>query len=163
MAKILPEMNMPRRDEFTADLFDLVAVPVERSCLPGKLDIGIQFRHLLSDLLKDSSLSRTMVAARMSELVGHEITKHQLDSWTAESRDGWRFPLEYLPALEVALESHELLTWLADIRGAKLFVGKEALEAQLGKLESMKDAIRKQETLIKRELGKYADHNGGVS
>jgi hypothetical protein len=90
---------MKTRDPLTVDLFD---VPVERAPKPGALD-GMQFRHMLSEQVKASPLSRHQIAARMSELVGHEITKHQLDSWTAESREGWRFPLEYLPALEVAL------------------------------------------------------------
>ncbi len=89
----------------------------------------------------------------MSELVGHEVTKHQLDSWTAESREGWRFPLEYLPALEVALETHALTAWLADLRGARLSVGREALEAQLGKVARMKDALAQQEKSLKRILG----------
>ena len=142
-----------QRDPLTADLFDMVTVPVARAPKPGALDIGVQFRHVLSDLLKASPLSRVMVAARMSELLGTEVTKHQLDSWTAESRDGWRFPLEYLPALEVALETHEVLTWLADLRGARLAVGREVLETQLGKLEQMKGELRRQEAAIKKLLG----------
>ncbi|WP_024296655.1 hypothetical protein [Methylomicrobium lacus] len=146
----MPEIVMKARDPLTVDLFD---VPVERVAKPGALDIGMQFRHLLSEQVKASPLSRHQIAARMSELVGHEITKHQLDSWTAESREGWRFPLEYLPALEVALDTHELLAWLADLRGARLSVGREALEAKLGKIESMKDELRKQEMVLKKLLG----------
>ena len=144
---------MSKRDPLTIDLFDMVIVPVARTPKPGALDINMQFRHVLSDEIKKSPLSRHQIAARMSELLGHEVTKHQLDSWTAESRDGWRFPLEYLPALEVALETHEVLTWLAGIRGAKLAVGREALETQLGKLEHMKGELRKQEAAIKKLLG----------
>lgn len=144
---------MKARDGLTVDLFDMVAVPVERGDKPGSLEIGGQVRHLLSEQMKASPLSRHQLAAKMSELVGHEISKHQLDSWTAESRDGWRFPLEYLPALEVALETHEIMAWMADLRGARLSVGREALEAQLGKLEHMKSALKKQEALLKRALG----------
>lgn len=147
---------MNKRDPLTIDLFDMVIVPVARTPKPGALDINMQFRHVLSDEIKKSPLSRHQIAARMSELLGHEVTKHQLDSWTAESREGWRFPLEYLPALEVALETHEVLTWLAGIRGAKLAVGREALETQLGKLEHMKSELRKQEAAIKKLLGEQA-------
>lgn len=39
----------------------------------------------------------------MSELTGDPISKDQLNAWTAESREKWRFPLEYLPAFEVAV------------------------------------------------------------
>lgn len=144
---------MKARDDLTVDLFDMVAVPVERGGKPGSLDIGAELKHLLSDLIKASPLSRHQIAARMSELVGHAITKDQLDSWTAESREGWRFPVAYLPAFEAALETHDLLAWLAELRGARLSVGREALEAQLGKLERMKDQLRKQEAAIKKALG----------
>jgi hypothetical protein len=145
---------MTRREALTVDLFDdQYPVPVERGNKPGSLDIGAELKHLLSDLIKASPKSRHQIAARMSELVGHEITKTQLDTWTAESREGWRFPVAYLPALEAALETHELLAWLADIRGAKLSVGREALEAQLGKLSNMKEELRKQEQALKKLLG----------
>jgi hypothetical protein len=143
-----------QRDLLTVDWIDMMDVPVARSPKPGALDINVQFRHMLSDLLKVSPLSRVMIAARMSELLGHEVTRHQLDSWTAESRDGWRFPLEYLPALEVALETHEVLIWLAELRGARVSVGREAIETQLGKIGRMKDELRRQELAIKRLLGK---------
>lgn len=144
---------MAARDGLTVDLFDLVAVPVERGNQPGTLDIDSELRHLLSDLMKRSPLSRQQIAARMSELVGHDITKSQLDTWCAESREGWRFPVVYLPAFEAALDSHDLLAWLAGLRGARLSVGREALEAQLGKLEAMKDQLRKQEHAIKKLSG----------
>ncbi|MFZ4540074.1 hypothetical protein, partial [Propionivibrio sp.] len=121
-----------RRDPMTLDLFE---VPVPRNPTPGALAVGPSLRQLLSDLMKDSPRSRVDIAAHMSELTGHDISKHQLDSWTADSREGWRFPLEYLPAFEVALASHALIAWLADLRGCKVLVGKDALDAEIGKLE----------------------------
>lgn len=59
---------------------------------PGSLNISVQLRNELSEGLKYSTLSRHQVAARMSELIGTEITKSQLDSWTAESKEYHRFP-----------------------------------------------------------------------
>ena len=153
MAMARLKITMKRRDRLTADLFDMVVVPVARAPIAGALDVGAQLRGLLSAQMKASILSRHQIAARMGELLGHDVTKHQLDSWTAESRDGWRFPLEYLPALEVALETHEITAWLADVRGARLSIGREALQAQLGKLEHLKSELRKQELAIKKLLG----------
>jgi len=138
------------QDLLTGDLFE---VPAPRAALPGALDVGITLRQILSNLLKVSPLSRFEIAARMSELTGHEITKHQLDSWTAESREGWRFPLEYLPAFETAIETHDVTAWIADLRGARLSVGREALEAQLGRIGRMKDDLARQERALKKLLG----------
>lgn len=137
-------------DTQTLDLFE---VPVARTPLPGALDVGLQVRHLISDLLKACTMNRFEIAARMSELLGHEITKHQLDSWTAESRDGWRFPLEYLPAFEVAVETHQVTTWLADLRGCKVLVGKEALDAEIGKLERLKEDAARKIKQLKQAMG----------
>jgi len=137
-------------DLLTGDLFE---VPAPRAALPGALDVGLPLRHLLSDLLKRSPLSRYQVAARMSELAGHDITKNMIDAWTAESREGWRFPLEYLPAFETAVETHDVTAWLADLRGARLSVGREALEAQLGRVSRMKDDLARQERALKKLLG----------
>jgi len=61
-------------------------------------DLGAQLRRWLSAAIKVSPLSRFMIAAKMSELIGREISKFQLDSWTAESKEGYHLPAEYLPA-----------------------------------------------------------------
>jgi hypothetical protein len=139
-----------RHDSLTLDLFE---VPVPRVPVPGALDVGLTLRHLISDLLKNSPKSRFEIAARMSELLGHEVTKHQLDSWTAESREGWRFPLEFLPAFEVAIETHQVTTWLADLRGCKVLVGKDALDAEIGKLERIRDSAGKRIKELKHAMG----------
>lgn len=142
-------MRRPQ-DTLTLDLFE---VPVARAPLPGALNFGLAIRQLLSDLLKTSSRNRFEIAARMSELVGQEVTKNQLDAWTAESREPWRFPLEYLPAFEVACETHQVTTWLADLRGCKVLVGKEALDAEIGKLERLKEEAAKKIKHLKQAMG----------
>lgn len=138
------------QDSLTLDLFE---VPMPTAPMPGALSFNQTLRRLLSDLLKSCPNSREIVAARMSELIGETITKHQLDAWTAESREGWRFPLEYLPAFEVAVETHQVTTWLADLRGCKVLVGKEALDAEIGKLERLKEDAGKRIKQLKVAMG----------
>lgn len=139
-----------RRDDLTMDMFE---VPIPRNPLPGALSIGPALRALISDLLKRSPYTRYEIAARMSELTSQQITKHQLDSWTAESRSDWRFPLEYLPALEVALETHEITAWLAGLRGCKVLVGKEAMLAEIGKLERIQEEASRRKKQLKQAMG----------
>lgn len=129
---------MAKRDPLTADLFE-IPTPVEPR--PGSLNFNKELRRLLSDLLKKTppSVTREVVAARMSELTGDTVTKHMIDAWTAESREGWRFPLEYAPAFEVAVETTGLLAWFAQVRGGKALIGKDALDAEIGKLERWKE------------------------
>lgn len=70
----------------------------------GSLDIDNEIRAAVSQDIKyahDSTgreLSRYEVAARMSELTGHEITKSMLDNFSAESHEKHRFLCQFLPA-----------------------------------------------------------------
>ncbi|MBI5328873.1 MAG: hypothetical protein HZB80_11395 [Deltaproteobacteria bacterium] len=52
----------------------------------GAFNIDVRLRHLISDAIKNSPLSRDIIAGKMSELTGMEISKSKLDSWTAEGK-----------------------------------------------------------------------------
>jgi len=138
-----------RGDRYTLDLF---AVPEPPRRAEGALNCSLELRHLLSRALKEARGSRYEVAARMSELLGVEVTKYQLDAWTAESREGWRFPLEYLVAFEVACETHVVSEWVAERRGCRLLKGRESLLADLGRIEQMVAELREERRRIKEQL-----------
>jgi hypothetical protein len=113
-------------------------------------DLGAQLRRWLSTAIKASPLSRFMVAAKMSELLGKEISKFQLDSWTAESKEGYHLPAEYLPAACAVLEDMTGLRILAAPLGVKVLENKDLLWLELGK--AMR--IEKQAHLRKKQLEK---------
>lgn len=148
-----------RRDSLTLDLFE---VPVARLPLPGALNFGLQIRHMLNTEIGKHS-NATRIAAQMSDLVGHTVSPGQVHNWTAPSREeidgpdgkvrSYRFPLEYLPAFEVACETHAITAWLADVRGCKVLVGKEALDAEIGKLERLKEDAAKKIKQLKHAMG----------
>lgn len=137
-------------DLLTADMF---AVPAPAETFPGALEYSQAVRHLLVAAVKVSPLNSAQIAARMSELIGTAITEHQIHAWTAPSREGWRFPLEYLPAFEAATETHTITAWLADVRGGRLLVGREALNAELGRLERVRDEAGKKIKQLKTVMG----------
>lgn len=142
---------MPRpADTLTGDLF---AVPVPAENLPGAMDYGLAIRRMIADAIKVSPLNAFQISARMAELTGASITEHQLHAWTAPSREGWRFPLEYLPAFEAAVETHTITAWLADTRGGRLLIGREALNAELGRLERARDDASKKIKQLKLQMG----------
>jgi hypothetical protein len=97
--------------------------------------------------------SRFEVAVRMTELLGHEVTKHQLDSWTAESREGWRFPFEYAAAFEAACETYTLSELLARKRGCTVLIGEEAMMAEFGRLERMEAEIKSRKKALRTRMG----------
>lgn len=139
------------RDERTGDLF---AIPRAPALSEGSLNYAIELRHVLSAALKRCPQSRYVVAARMSELTGDEVTKAQLDAWTAESKTPWRFPFEYAAAFEVAAENtNDLQELLGRKRGTRILVGEEALFAELGRIQQQRTELDEQAKRIKRYLG----------
>lgn len=144
---------MSRRDSVTRDMFE---VPAPAATLPGAQDYTLAVRRLLSNAIKASPLNASQIAARMTELMGVQISEHQIHAWTAPSREGWRFPLEYLPAFETAAETHDLTAWLADVRGGRLLVGRDALNAELGRLERVRDDAGKRIKQLKTVMGEEA-------
>jgi len=120
-----------RPDPTTPDLFD-AEPPAPRA---GSGNHAIELRHLLSDILKRCPHDRYEIAARMSRLLGTDVTKHQLDAWTAESRTPWRFPLEYLWAFEQAAETHELTRFVVELGGGWYVENDELLCLELGRAQ----------------------------
>lgn len=142
-----------RNDALTGDLFE---VPMPASSLPGELEYGLAVRALLVEAIKACPNNAHWIAARMTELTGHAISEHQLHSWTAPSREGWRFPLEYLPAFEAACETTSLTTWLAGVRGGRFLAGREALNAELVRQERLIDEARRRIKQLKNVMGEEA-------
>ena len=105
----------------------------------------------MSEALKDHD--RYEIAAKMSKLLGRDISKHMLDAYTAESREDHIPPLDTAIAFDLATESNTLVEFSARKIGAKLSVGKEALDAKLGQLERIRDEAAKQIKQLKRIMG----------
>ncbi|ACV64880.1 conserved hypothetical protein [Desulfofarcimen acetoxidans DSM 771] len=121
---------------------------------PGSLNISLQLRNTLSEGLKYSSLSRFEVACRMSELVGVEITKSQLDSWTAESKEHHRFPAEYLPAFCHVTGFKQPLKMMAKLVQCYLLESEEALLAELGKIDQVRKDLSRREKTVRDLIGR---------
>jgi len=110
---------------------------------PGSYDIDKSFREAISSALKACRPNRYQVAARMSELVGQDITKTMLDSWTAESKEQHRFPAIFLPAFCEATGQTYPLAMLG--QSARVFVmqGPDALRADIRRDEETIRVIRR--------------------
>jgi hypothetical protein len=133
----------------TPDLFDVPRAP---DLTEGSLNYAAELCAVLSGVLKRCSKSRYEIAARMGELVGHDISKFQLDSWTAESRETHRFPFEYAAAFEAACDSTALQELLGRKRGSRILVGEDALVAELGRIEKAKVDLAQRERALKARM-----------
>lgn len=124
---------------------------------PGSLDIALELRNALSNAIRSCGLSRAQIAARMTDLIwgdagDGEITKAQLDAWTAPSRADWRFPLEYLPAFIQATGSIDLLKLLAEKVACFVLPTEQVKVMELAVLNVRRQEILKAERRLKEEV-----------
>lgn len=138
------------KDTRTLDLFE---VPAPAPELPGAMDYRRQVAHLVSEMLRASAGDRYEVAAKMSRLTGKDVSKYMLDAYASDAREDHNLPFYLVPALEAVCDSHALTAWLADVRGGRLLVGREALNAELGRLERMRDEASRKIRQLKELMG----------
>lgn len=143
-------------------LFDLLSKEAdERRDEPGtgSANVRDRLKEALSVALKTAlPKSRWNIAGEMSHLLGHEITKFQIDSWVCESKEGHRIPAEYIPAFVKATGCLVPLQVLSDSCKVFVLAGPEALRAELRRdeeeIKSRQQAKRKKEALLAALEGK---------
>lgn len=124
---------------------------VNRESAPGSLACRAEIAAAVSAALK--GLDRYDIATSMIRLLGRDISKHMLDAYTAESREDHIPPLDTAIAFDLATGAHTLVNLYASKVGARVAVGKEALDTKLGQLERIRDDAAKQIKQIKRVMG----------
>ena len=122
----------------------------EPSSEEGAANVRERLRLALCMAIKKCPLSRWEIAGRMSHLLGCEISKYQIDAWTAESKDGHRLPGEYLPAFCLVTADHGPLRLLAETAGLFALPGPDALRSEIRRLEEESRRINQERR--KREL-----------
>lgn len=143
---------MKRRDRMTADLFE---APQPAAPLPGSMDFRTFIAEMLGEMLegaKKLGKDRWQVAADVSRLAGREVSKYMLDAYTAPSRDEYNAPAWLMPLFEIACNSHAYSAWIAGVRGGRLFLGSDALAAELGRVHCEKDQLQMRERVIRDQL-----------
>lgn len=120
---------------------------------PGCLNMGAPTRHAMNEMIKECPFNRYEIAARMSFLLDQEVTKTMIDSWTSESKEGHRFPLEFAAAF---CEACGVGTKVLEVncRPAGLFAveSPDAIRVQLSKIEEDRKKLQKQEGELKKAL-----------
>ncbi|WP_142848375.1 hypothetical protein [Telmatospirillum sp. J64-1] len=138
---------------------DLIEVPEMPVPAPGALDFDQRMRDLLNKAIKASPFDREQIAALVSGLVGRDITKAQIDSWTGATRPN-RFPAELIPAMCQALGNTVLLSGLAEACGCRLIEGRELQFARLGQLFLVLRQADAEAQRLVAELPLFGGQNG---
>ncbi len=138
-------------------LFDVVVATAESDAdtpEPGSLAVGLQVKEMLSRALKQTAYKRWEIAGRMGEYASSEITESMLNSWTAESKEGHRFPVEYLPAFCWATGDYELLDHIVRACGCYLIKSEEVALLELARIDEHRRALQQREKQVRQYLDK---------
>lgn len=123
----------------------------------GSMGCKSDLQRSMNNAIKECPLSRHQIAGQMSHLLNEEITKAQIDAWTAESKSddpGRHIPAEYLPAFCQATGSHEPLDVLDDKAGRIALDGLDAMRSEIHRMKedarNLLREVRKREELLER-------------
>lgn len=148
-----------RLDERQLSLFDVLQQIQDQGkeeSSEGELNVAEKLRMALVSAIKNCPLSRHQIAGEMSHLLGHEISKTTIDTWTAESKDQHRIPAEYLPAFCRVTGERRPISILAEVGGMFAMPGPEALRAEIQKYDEQERKARAE----KRKRMRFLDEMG---
>jgi hypothetical protein len=148
MPKLTPGIDTERQQLSILDIVRKAEVSALHDVY-NRMSIDAAIRSIISNALKHSPLSRYEVAAKMSDILGVEITKAQLDSWSSESHERHRFPFIYSGAFCRVTGCSDLARLMAKLCGGHFIEGTEILSLELGKLAEQKRALIKKEKMIR--------------
>ncbi len=143
---------MRRIDSKTPDLFALPAIPQPAPERPGSMDYRAEVAHELGELIRESGLDRYEISARVSRLAGRPVSKAMIDGYTAESREEFNVCLALVPVFEAVCRSTRMTSWAAHKRGGELLIGRDAIAAELGRIEEQRSALSERAAQLKDVL-----------
>lgn len=133
-------------------LFFDAEVPEPAPTSPGALRRLCGLRTVLSRALDSCGRSREAIARRMSELLGHPVSKHNLDRYTAPTATTWNISVERAIALDIATDRYDVLRYYAEQCGARVYFGRDAQLADLGRAELLRAELSREIRLIKQTM-----------
>lgn len=138
--------NKPKSRQLT--LFDEIAVinaqieKMKDQPQTGSVNIQAELKEAIAKAMAESGLSRFEIAGKMSDLLAQDVSKYQLDSWVAESKDGHRMPAEFLAAF-CMVTTWNPLELICKKLGLFIMPGYDALRSEIQLFEErIKDLQR---------------------
>ncbi len=107
----------------------------------------------LKDALTNCGLGRDTVADELSRLTGDKISVNHLNNWTAESKNGWRLPLEYASALSIITNNHSIIKAALEGSGLTVIDQTEIDYYELGKITAESRVKTRKKNKIFGRLG----------
>lgn len=145
-------------DRRQGDLFAYAASVPANALFPVRaatdldVDISLKFKTALGRALREHHESAAVVAARMSEIVGRQITEAALYAYTAPAKPEHDIGIVRLKAFIKVTGAIWLWDLLVQDDGLTVMMGREAHLAQLGHLQQRRVQLEEEIKSLQREL-----------
>ena len=116
--------------------------------------LGLRIKDAIAEAIKGSGLKRYAIAGQMSEMLGAEITESMLNAYTAESKEGYRMPAEYIPAFCKIVKDYMVLDVLVAASGCRMIKSEDAYYLEMGRLQAVEKAAHRKHVALAKELKK---------
>lgn len=142
-----------RKAKPNPDQLGFVFDPPAAASMPGELaGLERQVSMGVSDILHEDPRSREEIAAKMSELLGEDVSRSMLDAYSSPAREDHKVPFSRFVALVSVCNRHDVLDRLVRKIGAGVLVGAELHTARIGDIDRRIEQLRAE----KREVSKLA-------
>lgn len=131
------------QNQMILDLFQNIAerLSVEGGSQEHLSDFEFRFRQTLKAVVDKAQMDRFEVAAKMSRLLGREITKTHIDQWTAMSTVQRRIHVDALKALCEVTGDWSAMKMMVESCGFRFMTPEEAVCAEYGAKMMLKKMI----------------------
>ncbi len=125
--------------------------------VPGAGDDDAMVRAVLGDAIKRCDKKRAQITEELSAAVGRQVSEAMLNAFTAESKEGHRWPLAWTRAFCHVTGDWRLLRALAERAGCQLITAKQTkllrLAEELIAREKSDGALRRLMEQVMHEEG----------
>lgn len=118
----------------------------------GDLDVSMAFRDSLTKALRKTDISRHFIAAKVSELTGHTISKDMLDKYTSSNTD-YGLRAEDLPAFCIATGSADPFRALLIPISYDIVSPEEGDYLKIARLEKQRAELESEISRLKTKAG----------
>lgn len=119
----------------------------------GKFRRKEAIQEALKRTLRNCHLSREEIAEEMTRLTSERITVSHISNWTAESKNGWRMPLEYAAALFAITGDPGVIKAALSGSGIGVLDDKDYALLELGKIVAEERSRNKKKRQVMERLG----------
>lgn len=145
--------SVPPDSQLSLDLFFDDTIPAPAPDSEGVFALRGCLSLVIKAAIDASNKTRAEIAAEMARLTRDKnCTENMLNAYTAASRKGWEVPLIRAMAFDRAVGQPAILSFYAEQLGARVFVGRDAMLAELGRAEILKDELAGKIKRIKSQM-----------